>query len=406
MKIGGLEDLFAQLRHGQRVFFQGGPGECLHLYEALKHNPGVAKGVEFWSCLIPGINTHDYGALPGDVRVVTFMASPAIEASVDTGRTRLMAMPYSDIGKLLSETAFDIVLLHTAPPDRAAQCSFGPSCDTPALVWKRAAMRVAFINRRMPALPGAESIPTSAIDLAIEIDEPLITPSSSPRASAALDAIGRQAAALVPEDAVIQSGIGDTPAAVVAALRLHRGLRVHSGIVTPEYQQLAESGALDIHARNVAGIGWGDAVFHAWLAQSGILLRSVRETHDASVLAGLERFVSIGSAIEIDLAGNLNLEWRLGRRISSIGGAGDFMAGAAASRGGRSIIALQAAGGGASRIVPKILTPTVSGALADTVVTEHGVAHLKGLRGRQRAEALIGIAAPEHRAFLAREIVT
>ena len=206
--------------------------------------------------------------------------------------------------------------------------------------------------------------------------------------------------ALISDGATIQSGIGDTPAAIVAALRLHRGLKVYSGIITGEYQQLAESGALDPDAEHVAGIAWGGEAFQAWLARSGFLFRSALETHCHEKLAAIPGFVSIGSALEVDLAGNLNLEWRTGRRVSSIGGAPDYLRGAAASQGGRSIIALQATSGGASRIVPALQTPSIPGALVDAVITEHGVAELRGLKGAARAAALVAIAAPEHRSFL------
>ena len=77
VKTGTIQDFLGALLPGHRVFFQGGPGESLQLYNALRDDPGVAKGVEFWSCLIPGINRHDYGSLPGEVRLNTFMASPS-----------------------------------------------------------------------------------------------------------------------------------------------------------------------------------------------------------------------------------------------------------------------------------------------------------------------------------------
>lgn len=404
MKTGTIQDFLAGLRPGQRVFFQGGTGECLALYNALRDDPGAVSGVEFWSCLIPGINRHDYGSLPGNVRLVTFMASPALEPSIASGQTDLRAMPYSEIGETLAAMAFDHVLLHAAPPDDRGQCSFGVACDTPGLVWPRARHRAVFLNSAMPSLASADSIPREKIDLAIEINEPLGAP-PEPKAgkSAALDAIAQTAAALVPNDCIIQCGIGDTPAAIASALRFHRGLSVHSGIITPEYQQLAEAGAIDLFADNVTGIAWGGPDFHAWLKTSGFRFLSIPHTHAHEALAVLPHFVSIGSAIEVDLAGNLNLEWRMSRRISSVGGAIDYMRAAAVSDGGLSIIALQAASGGASRIVPSIANPTIPAELTDAIVTEHGVARLKGLTPRQRAEALIAIAAPEHQGFLQRE---
>jgi 4-hydroxybutyrate CoA-transferase len=120
------------------------------------------------------------------------------------------------------------------------------------------------------------------------------------------------------------------------------------------------------------------------------------------MIAAIDGFVSVGSALEVDLEGNLNLEWRSGRRVSSVGGAPDYMRGARASRSGMSIIALPATVGGASRIVPRIAAPSVSGELTDVVVTQHGVARLRGLSPEARAKALAKIASPEHREILAR----
>ena len=399
MRTGSTEDLLRSLKPGQRVFFQGGPGECATFYEALKKDSGLISRLDLWSCLIPGINGFDYGSLPNDHTLTTFMASLALEPSIASGRTQVMAMPYSEIGVTLSRMKFDVAIFHVSQPDAHGAFSFSLSCDMPSLVWPNAGRRVAFVNERMPYLPGAENIPAEAIDLAIPIKQQLLT-ASSPRQNAVVEKIAARAAALVPDGATIQSGIGDTPAAIAAALRLHRGLKVHSGIITGEYQQLAESGALDPDAEHVTGIAWGDEAFQTWLPRSGFLFRSALETHSHEKLATIANFISIGSALEVDLAGNLNLEWRAGRRVSSVGGAPDYIRGASLSPGGRSIIALQATSAGASRIVPALQTPSVPGALIDAVVTEHGVAELRGLDSAARAAALIAIAAPEHRSFL------
>jgi acyl-CoA hydrolase len=403
MRTGYPEDIVRGLRPGQRVYFQGGPGESELFHTALRDNPGLANGVEFWSCLIPGINRHDYGALPGTATLTTFMASPALEASIASGRTIVNAMPYSAIGETLSAMAFDVAILHTAPPDRAGKMSFGIACDMPALVWPNAERRIAIVNQQMPTIADADCIPEGEVTLAVPINEPLQAAATSPgRTTGALAEISRMAAQLVPDGATIQSGIGEAPAAVVAGLRLHRGLKVHSGIITPEYRALAESGAIDPGAENIAGVAWGDAEFYRWLSLSDFAFRSARVTHSHDTLAAIEGFVSIGSALEIDLEGNLNLEWLKGRRVSSVGGAPDYLRGAAASPGGMSIIALPATAGGASRIVPRLGSPSVPGSLVDVVVTEHGVARLKGLSPKERAKALIAVAAPEHRAFLQR----
>jgi len=403
MRTGYPEDIVRGLRPGQRVYFQGGPGESELFYNVLRDNPGLANGVELWSCLIPGINTRDYGALPGTVTLTTFMASPALEGSIASGRTSVRAMPYSEIAETMAATDFDVAILHTAAPDNQGRLSFGIACDMPGLVWPRAQRRIALVNPLMPSLPEAEFIPQDEIDFSVPAHAPLLAAAASPgRSTGVLAEIARMAAMLVPDGATIQSGIGEAPAAVVAALRLHRGLKVHSGIVTQEYQSLVESGAIDPGAENITGVAWGDEAFYRWLPQSGFSFRSARVTHGAAELAKVEGFVSIGSALEVDLDGNLNLEWRKGRRVSSVGGAPDYLRAAAGSREGKSIIVLPATAGGASRIVPKLATPSIPGGFVDIVVTEHGVARLKGLSPGDRAVALIAIAAPEHRAYLTR----
>lgn len=401
MRSGSALELLRSFRSGQRVYFQGGPGECLAFYNLLKDNPGYAAGVEFWSCLVPGINTLDYGSLGGDVRLTTFMASPSLAPSIASGQTTLKAMPYSEIGELLSRIDFDAAIFHTAQPDAMGRYSFAHSCDMASVVWPRAKRNILFVNARMRPLATAESIPSDNVNMTIAIDEPLLAPPPVRSPSPAVQEIARLVAGLVPDGATFQAGIGDTPAAIVSALKLHRGLRVHSGIITQEYQQLAESGALDLYAEHVTGIAWGDQQFRDWLPQSGFIFRNVFVTHGHAELAAIPGFVSIGSALEVDLAGNLNLEWRAGERVSSVGGAPDYLRAAAASQGGRSIIALQATTArGGSRIVPSLRSPSISGDLTDTVVTEFGVARLKGLSEEDRARALIAIAAPEHRAFL------
>jgi len=314
-------------------------------------------------------------------------------------------MPYSGIAARLAQTDFDVAILHAAPPDANGRCSFGIGCEAPGIVWPRAKNRVAFLNQHMPCIPRSENIPVDSIDLTVPIDAPLLSPATAGARSPALDAIARHAAQLVPDGAVIQSGIGEAPGAIIAALKDHRGLRFHSGIVTPEYRSLAEAGAFEPGGNNIAGIAWGGADFYDWLASSDIAaFRSAFVTHDRQVLGSMTNFTSIGSAIEVDLEGNLNLEWVGARRVSSVGGAPDYVASSAISPGGRSIIALPStAGNGASRIVRQLPAHAISipGDLANTVVTEYGAAQLRSLSRETRARALIDIAAPQHRAALA-----
>jgi acyl-CoA hydrolase len=407
VKQGKPEDVLDWLKPGTRAIVQGATGEPLSFIDAFKAAPERAANVDLWACLVPGINTFDYGALHPQSRFTTFMASPAWSASLADGRTQLRAMPYSGIGETLARTDFDLAILHVSPPDDRGLCSFGVCCDVGAIVWPRARRRIAYVNASMPRLKRADAMPFEAIDLAIPVDAPLIAAPFSPP-SADLAAIGRHVAALIPDGAAIQSGIGQAPGAAIAALANHRRLSAHSGLITADYRALAKAGAIDSGAANVAGIAYGDAGFYDWLAASDFAaFRSIPETHGPAGLAATPNFHSINSAIEIDLSGAINIEFIAGKRVSSVGGAPDYVRGAVASRGGRSIIALPSkARSGASRILPALRAGETSfpAELADTIVTEHGVAELKGKSRAARAEALIAIAAPEHRGMLAAAI--
>ncbi|HEX5006570.1 MAG TPA: acetyl-CoA hydrolase/transferase C-terminal domain-containing protein, partial [Hyphomonadaceae bacterium] len=403
MRTGRPEEVLEWLKPGQRVYFQGGPGECGVFRNLLEKHSERAAGVELWSCFVPGINTFDYGALTGGPSFVTFMASPALEASIASGRTTLRAMPYSQIGELLERTEFDLAILHAAMPDENGRCSFGVAADAPGIAARRAAKRVVFLNRQMPAIADAVSLGVGEIDLGVLIDAPLLSAEDRRETSAPLSAIADRAAGLIADGATIQSGIGEAPGAVVAALKERRRLKVHSGIITPEYRLLAEASALDANARHVAGIAWGGRDFYDWLGRERMFaFRSIHETHGAAELAGIPNFVSVGSAIEVDVFGNINLEWIGSRRVSSVGGAPDYVRGARGSPGGRSIIALPSTGrGGNSRIVARLERVSIPSELADAVVTEHGVAELRGLPPEKRAAVMLAIAAPAHRALLA-----
>ncbi len=403
MKTGRPEDVLDWLKPGARVFVQGATGESATFIETLKGAPEGLAGVDLWSCLVPGINTFDYGSLHPDARFTSFMASPALAASIASGATQIRNLPYSQIGPLLESMKFDVAVLQVAPPQGPA-CSFGVCCDTGPIIWQRARRRIAYINSRMPHVADADTLPLDAIDLAIETDAPLISAPAG-KISDALAAIGRIAAELVPDGAAIQSGIGQAPGSVIAALPGHRGLSIYSGLVTPEYRQLAEASALDEGAAHLSGFAYGDQDFYAWLGNSGVIeFRSILETHSPTGLAATPNFTSINSALEIDLSGALNIEWLGGRRISSLGGAPDYIRGATTSHGGRSIIAMPASSrAGTSRILPKLAagTQSISGEDVDVIVTEFGAAELRGLGAEARAGALIAIAAPEHRTALA-----
>ncbi|MDZ7826089.1 MAG: acetyl-CoA hydrolase/transferase C-terminal domain-containing protein [Gammaproteobacteria bacterium] len=213
-----------------------------------------------------------------------------------------------------------------------------------------------------------------------------------------------------PTAACIQTGIGAHSAAVLwAPWRERDDLGLHGGLIDDAGLELIERGVITGREKDldrgvhVTGMALGTRRLYAALAdRPDVVFRPARYTHESSVIAELDRFVSINSAVEVDLLGQVSSEMVAGRQISGTGGSVDFMRGAAASPGGRSIVAMTATArkGELSRIVPVLQSGTAVTAArtdVDCIVTEHGVAELKGRSVDARAEALIGVADPRFR---------
>lgn len=393
-----MKALLDALSPGQNVFVQCATGEALSFVEALKREPDRAAGVHFIAPLIPGMNAFDYASLSPTTTLTSFMPIEPARASIEAGRVRIPPLHYSRIADHLAHVAeYDLAVLHVAPAP-GDQFSFAISADFGPIVWPRAKRRVAIVNPLLPCPPRSATIPRSACEIVIDAAHAPITVSES-APSAELVAIAQRVAALVPDGANIQTGVGGAPAAALALLKDRRDLVIRSGMVTEGYRTLAEAGAFSTNAEHVTGVALGDDAFYKFVVEHDLCrFADAYETHGYSVGA-CERFTSINSALEIDLFGQVNIEWRGGKLVSAAGGAPDFIRSAKQSRGGRAILALPstAAGGKISRIVPRLDSKTVSLSRhdTDTIVTEHGVAELVGKTADQRAQALIAIAAPE-----------
>ncbi len=397
-------DLLAELVPGRTVYVQGGAGEPLALRALLAENPEALADVTLAGCFLPGMNDFDYAALNPAVRVSCFMLPPAFRDSFQAGRVTVTPMAYSQIAVAMRDgPAPDLAVLQVTPPDAEGNCSFGPCADFAPLVWPRAGKVVAFVNPSLPRARRGPTIPASRIDIAITADGPFITAVETAPAADQL-AIAALIAGLVPDGAAIQTGIGGAPSAAVARLKDRRGLVVRSGMVTEGYRGLADAGAL-ADGGHITGLVLGSPDFMAWGCEA-FALADATVTHGPASLAQVERLWALNSALEVDLFGQANVEWQAGRLISGLGGAPDFARAAKRSPGGRGVLALPATarGGTISRIVPRIGAPTVSIPRDDTdlIITEHGVADLRGASLEGRAKALIAIAAPEHREGLER----
>jgi acyl-CoA hydrolase len=392
-----------EFQPGRVIYLPGASGELRGLQSLLANDPGRLQDVTLVSCLLPGMNAFDYAALDASCCLETFLLPAGLRSSFVEGRVLIFPLNYSAIAAYLAARAVDVAFLHLTSPVGQG-CTFGVVADFGPIVAASARRRIGIVNRAMPRPVRSPTIPLEGLDAIVEIDEPLPTASAEPT-TPELRAIAGQVAALVPDGATLQTGIGQAPAAIWEALRSHRGLRLWSGVVTDGFLDALDAGAM-VTSQHVAGIAHGSArLYERFHKRSAVAFADVRTTHSVARMGSIEHFVAINSALEVDLSGQVNLEWQAGRLISGVGGAPDFNAAARRSPGGRSIIAMPASarGGTVSRLIPRLTVPASLGRTeVDTIVTEFGSASLSGLSIEARAQALIGLAAPAYRADLER----
>lgn len=349
----------------------------------------------FATILVPGLNRPDYLLTTG-ARVATFFMVPELEGS---GRVDYLPLPYREIRHWLAANPPRAVLAMVAPPDENGLCSFGPVTDFVADLWQRAEVVIGHVNPRMPRTQGTPGIPFDRFAAVIEGAEDL--PESDPGSDPVAERIAAHAVRVIPDGATLQAGVGRIPEAVLRGLTGKRDLAVHSGLIGDSTLHLLRAGALRAENPITAGVAIGTRALYEAIAEPAFRFCPPSVTHDLRQLARIERFVTINSAIEVDLEGQVHAEATPRGPISGPGGASDFVAGARAAGGLRLIVLpASAAGGTVSRIVrtEAAVGPVSLGRFdTDMVITEHGIADLRGKSSADRRAALIAVAAPAHR---------
>jgi 4-hydroxybutyrate CoA-transferase len=402
------------LRPGMTVFVEGASGEPTPLLDALAAAPEASRGVHYVGCRIPGLNRIDPAAFHAEAELTSFFVSGDIAGSYAAGRVRFLPLHYSGIWQYLSNLPVDMALIQVSPPDAHGMCSLGVSVHFVPAALPQAKVIVAEVNQAMPRPPSSFAIPYRRLDHVVATERPLLGLPAAAASGETLE-IARHVAGLIADRDTIQLGIGKLPAAILAALGGHRDLGLHGGLVADQVADLHQAGVItgarksQDRGRMICTAAIGSERVYRWAGECPELeFAPVSYTHDPRVLAGLDSFVAINSVLAVDLSGQANAETLHGRQVSGTGGLLDFVRGAQLSTGGRSILALpaSAAGGTVSRIVPHLGADDVVScprADADIVVTEHGVAQLRGSSLAERARALIAIAAPAFRETLARQ---
>jgi acyl-CoA hydrolase len=402
-----IANVVARLRPGMTVYVPGIGGESLAFHAALQADPDAAAGVRFVGVHFPGINRCDYLGLHAQARQRAYFMQPSLRAGLRDERVELLPLDYPGIFQDLNQLPIDIAIAQVTPPDASGMCSLGPCADFLPAVWKNARVRVAHINPTLTAARSSFAVDASEIDVAFEAEAPVVQYESG----ALTTAQQRHAsliANLVRDGDTVECGIGKLPSAILAALRAHRRLRIHSGLVPSQVVDLVDCGAIHGEAAVQAGVALGNLDFYRRVgADETFFFRPVNETHDILRIAAIPQFCAINSAVEVDLFGQVNVDSINGRLVAGVGGLPAFVSGSRLSPLGRSIVALPATSENErhSRIVAAFGTRSVVALPrheADYIVTEYGAAALHGLSMHERARALIAIAAPQFREELER----
>lgn len=404
-----VDDFPGLLQPGKRVFIQGTASEPSALLQALANCGSACNGVEFIFPVIPGVNCTDPALFGETSSAVSFFITPQNRLSVEQQRTRILPLHYSDTYRYIEQTSpIDIALIQVSPPDERGLCSLGISADFTPLVVEKAQILVAEINPQMPAPPGGKTISIDAIDYAVQVDHPPIYLATS-TIDADSKTIAAHVASLIKNGSTLELGIGRIPDAVLEALYDHRDIGIHSGMIADSVVGLIEAGVVNGAMKTldkgkvVTGMALGSKKLYDFVGSCpDIELQPVCYTHSQSILGAIDQFVAINSAYQVDLFGQINSEQMGGKLTGGKGGVVDFVRGAKSSRGGFSIIALNATAraGTLSRIVPVFPSGqvvTVGRGDIDFVVTEYGIADLRFSTIQESGRALIQCAAPQFR---------
>jgi acyl-CoA hydrolase len=397
-------DLAAYIRPGDLVAWGQACAEPLTLTEALadqrKELGGVRcfTGVSSSAALRP--ENCDY------LSFVSYTAAGANRALWVAGLLDIVPSHYSDLPRILAQGTLraDVLFLSLPPAGADGTFGLGLGADYLAPLVGQTATVIAEVNDQVPDVACDRRLGRGEIDVIVRTSRaPAQYPPAGPDGPVEA-AIAGHVARLIPDGATIQLGIGRLPSAVARRLCDRRDLGIHSGMISDAIAELIEAGAVTGARKSVdrgvavTGFLMGTrALIARAAADRTIQLRDTRYTHDQAVLAAQHALVAINSATEVDLTGQANLETAAGRYVGAVGGAADFLRGAARSPGGVPVIALPSTAGAASRIVARLSGPaTLARADAGVIVTEHGAADLRGLTLDQRRERMLAIAHPDH----------
>lgn len=403
------------IESGDRVVLGHACGEPRILPEAMVKRAKDLNDVEVVHMVAIGQAAYCRPGMEKHFRHNSLFAGGATRRAIGEGRADYTPCFFSEIPSLFGKSLpVDVALVQVSPPDKHGFCSLGISVDYTRSIVEYARTVIAEVNPHMPRTYGDSFVRVEDIDCFVPSEEPLYE-LPRPQIGPVEEAIGRSVAGLVEDGSCLQLGIGAIPDAVLGFLKDRRDLGIHSEMFSDGVLDLVEAGVVTgqkkkLHrGKLVATFLMGTTRLYQWVHENPqVRMYTVDYINDPYVIAQNDNAMSINSALQVDLMGQVCADTLGPLQYSGVGGQVDFIRGAARSRGGKSIIALPstAMGGKVSRIVCGLdpgSAVTTSRNDVHYVVTEYGAAELRGKTVRQRIKSMIDISHPSFRESLTAE---
>jgi acyl-CoA hydrolase len=417
MKYTTLQEAVSFIQSGQRVFVQGSAATPTLLLNALLLRKNEIQNVEIVSITTLGNKHLVPEEFAGSFFMNSLFVSKHVRELVNSEHGDYVPIFLSEIPLLFKKNILpiDVALIHVSPPDKHGYCSLGTSIDIAKTACKNAKLVIAQVNKNMPRTHGDGILHISEINYALEVTEELPQVSYVSKIDEKSLAIGRNIAELIEDGSTLQMGIGAIPDAVLSCLGSHKDLGVHTEMFSDGLLPLIKSGVVNNKFKKkhkgkiVTSFVLGSKELYDFVDDNPqVSFLEIDYVNDTEIIRKNPKVVAINSAIEIDLTGQVCSDSIGTYQYSGVGGQMDFIRGAALSEGGKPIIALKSTTKeGFSKIVPFLKQGAgvvTTRAHVHYVVTEYGVAYLFGKNLQQRAKALAGIAHPDHREELYKEI--
>ena len=408
------EEAVSRIRSGDRVAVGHACGEPSFLIDAMVANAKAYRDVEIVHMVAMGKCEYAKPELREHFHHNALFVGGGTRKTVACGHGAYTPSFFYEIPQLFSTTLpVDVAMVTVTPPDKHGYCSLGVSVDYTMEAVKQAKLVIAQVNDQMPWTGPYSTVHVQDIDLFVEHSAPIIE-LPQPKIGPVEQAIGEHCASLIQDGDTLQLGIGAIPDAVLMFLKDKKDLGIHSEMFSDGVVELAEAGVIT-NARKtlnpgkfVVGFLMGTRRLYDFVDHNpAVELRPIDYVNHPVVIGQNDYMVSINSCVQVDLMGQVASESIGLKQISGVGGQVDFVRGTSFSKGGRSIIACPSTvKGEASKIVPFLdegSAVTTSRNDVDYVVTEYGIAHLKGHTLHERARALIEIAHPDFREPLREE---